>query len=240
MSWESNQGDPYFPIPSSVEAPPFEQFEHDLEQIDWGSTQLPLTQDFIIYRDFMALPSVSTVTESGTCPSTPSEFSGPSIMIASEYSIDPSQLLNDGLSFGPLPPSTTPSPVHMDAYFYPDSGTNFSSQETAPPVQQMVSPCPSPPSPEIPPQGKLDASPRSRPAKIHRCPICGHVSERKHNLKTHMETHNPNRSKPYVCHYETCRWRFTRKHDLKRHFGTKHRIRDSGNPPSDSMDIVDG
>ena len=73
------------------------------------------------------------------------------------------------------------------------------------------------------------------------CPECGHreyrfysflfileaqcfflVSARKHNLKTHMETHNPNRPKPFVCPEGDCGHPFTRKHDLKRHLESMH------------------
>ncbi|KAI9445782.1 hypothetical protein BJY52DRAFT_409895, partial [Lactarius psammicola] len=47
-------------------------------------------------------------------------------------------------------------------------------------------------------------------------------SARKHNLKTHMETHNPNRKRPYVCPEGDCGHPFTRKHDLKRHVESMH------------------
>ncbi|KAH9055720.1 hypothetical protein EDB87DRAFT_1687921 [Lactarius vividus] len=54
------------------------------------------------------------------------------------------------------------------------------------------------------------------------CPHCGHRSARKHNLKTHMETHNPNRERPFVCPEIECGQPFTRKHDLKRHLESMH------------------
>ncbi|KAI9435961.1 hypothetical protein H4582DRAFT_492432 [Lactarius indigo] len=54
------------------------------------------------------------------------------------------------------------------------------------------------------------------------CPHCGHRSARRHNLKTHMETHNPNRDRPFVCPISDCRQPFTRKHDLKRHLESMH------------------
>ncbi|KAH8999878.1 hypothetical protein EDB86DRAFT_616584 [Lactarius hatsudake] len=52
------------------------------------------------------------------------------------------------------------------------------------------------------------------------CDHCG--SARKHNLKTHMETHNPNRERPFVCPENDCGQPFTRKHDLKRHLESMH------------------
>ena len=70
------------------------------------------------------------------------------------------------------------------------------------------------------------------------CPECGHreylyfsiflythfflASARKHNLKTHMDTHNPNRKKPFVCPESDCAHPFTRRHDLKRHLESMH------------------
>ncbi|KAH9164271.1 hypothetical protein EDB89DRAFT_276253 [Lactarius sanguifluus] len=54
------------------------------------------------------------------------------------------------------------------------------------------------------------------------CDHCGHRSARKHNLKTHMETHNPNRERPFVCPENDCGQPFTRKHDLKRHLESMH------------------
>ncbi|KAH9014427.1 hypothetical protein EDB84DRAFT_1568149 [Lactarius hengduanensis] len=54
------------------------------------------------------------------------------------------------------------------------------------------------------------------------CDHCGHRSARKHNLKTHMETHNPNRERPFVCLENDCGQPFTRRHDLKRHQESMH------------------
>lgn len=43
------------------------------------------------------------------------------------------------------------------------------------------------------------------------------------NLKTHMDTHNPERAKPFVCPYSSCKRSFSRKHDLQRHRTAIHR-----------------
>ena len=43
------------------------------------------------------------------------------------------------------------------------------------------------------------------------------------NLKTHIQTHDPNRAKPYACHHKTCGRSFSRKHDLTRHLVSIHR-----------------
>lgn len=46
---------------------------------------------------------------------------------------------------------------------------------------------------------------------------------RAYNLKTHIQTHDPNRAKPYVCHHKSCGRSFSRKHDLTRHLVSIHR-----------------
>ena len=49
------------------------------------------------------------------------------------------------------------------------------------------------------------------------CEICGTSFKRSNNLKTHMQTHAPNRSQPHKCEYEECNRAFGRKTDLVRH-----------------------
>lgn len=44
------------------------------------------------------------------------------------------------------------------------------------------------------------------------------------NLKTHRETHNPNRAKPHACTFPSCGRSFSRKHDLGRHLSSIHRV----------------
>lgn len=69
----------------------------------------------------------------------------------------------------------------------------------------------------------------------HQCPNCPRAFARAFNLKTHMETHNPNRSKPYVCPHRSCARSFSRKHDLQRHRAAIHHDQNSASsvsPPS--------
>ncbi|KAI0322315.1 hypothetical protein OF83DRAFT_1167693 [Amylostereum chailletii] len=66
----------------------------------------------------------------------------------------------------------------------------------------------------------------------HQCPNCPRAFARAFNLKTHMETHNPNRSKPYVCPHRSCNRSFSRKHDLQRHRAAIHH--DQGSTSSTS------
>ena len=47
---------------------------------------------------------------------------------------------------------------------------------------------------------------------------------RQFNLKTHMQTHNPDRAKPFACTHKGCGRAFSRKHDLMRHTTSIHRV----------------
>lgn len=49
------------------------------------------------------------------------------------------------------------------------------------------------------------------------CHICGKLFARLHNLKTHMHTHNPQRTQPHQCAFPGCEARFVRRTDLVRH-----------------------
>ncbi|WVQ84026.1 hypothetical protein IAT38_006171 [Cryptococcus sp. DSM 104549] len=55
------------------------------------------------------------------------------------------------------------------------------------------------------------------PKKRHKCTICGRGFARAFNLKSHVQTHNPMRPKPYQCPHSTCKRGFSRLHDLERH-----------------------
>ncbi|WWD22079.1 hypothetical protein CI109_106568 [Kwoniella shandongensis] len=55
------------------------------------------------------------------------------------------------------------------------------------------------------------------PKKRHKCQICGRGFARAFNLKSHVQTHNPLRPKPYQCPHASCKRGFSRLHDLERH-----------------------
>jgi hypothetical protein len=61
------------------------------------------------------------------------------------------------------------------------------------------------------------------PKRKYQCPTCPRAFARAYNLKTHIQTHDPNRSKPYACHHKSCGRSFSRKHDLTRHLISIHR-----------------
>ncbi|CAE6525292.1 unnamed protein product [Rhizoctonia solani] len=60
------------------------------------------------------------------------------------------------------------------------------------------------------------------PRRKYQCPQCPRAFARQFNLKTHMATHDPNRTKPHVCHHTGCGRSFSRKHDLGRHLVSIH------------------
>ncbi|KAF7792478.1 hypothetical protein EIP86_003518 [Pleurotus ostreatoroseus] len=68
------------------------------------------------------------------------------------------------------------------------------------------------------------------PKRKYQCPTCPRAFARAYNLKTHIQTHDPNRLKPYACHHKSCGRSFSRKHDLTRHLISIHR--------SDNEDLV--
>ncbi|KIK69919.1 hypothetical protein GYMLUDRAFT_67179 [Collybiopsis luxurians FD-317 M1] len=70
---------------------------------------------------------------------------------------------------------------------------------------------------------------KGNPRRKYKCTICPRAFDRAFNLKTHLETHNPNRPKPYVCPHSACLRAFSRKHDLGRHLTSIHR-EDSSKP----------
>lgn len=55
------------------------------------------------------------------------------------------------------------------------------------------------------------------PKKRHKCDVCGRGFARAFNLKSHMATHDPDRSKPHMCPHYACKRGFSRLHDLERH-----------------------
>lgn len=55
--------------------------------------------------------------------------------------------------------------------------------------------------------------------KFYICPVqdCRREFSRRFNLRTHIRTHNPHRSRPWTCPHPGCDATFVRSHDLERH-----------------------
>ena len=67
-------------------------------------------------------------------------------------------------------------------------------------------------------QSKRRRTPRENANWV--CEICDMPFERSYNLKSHMDTHDPDRQKPFKCEYEGCYREFVRKTDLMRHISS--------------------
>ncbi|KAJ3917992.1 hypothetical protein F5877DRAFT_79437 [Lentinula edodes] len=76
--------------------------------------------------------------------------------------------------------------------------------------------------------------------KKYKCTVCTRAFDRAYNLKTHMDTHNPNRQKPYVCPHLSCHRAFSRKHDLGRHIISLHRENAGLTPVAKTIGVGNG
>lgn len=142
-------------------------------------------------------------------------------------------------SFSDYEPQTgMRAPASSASDYYPHSplatmGVKYSSNVV---VQATVSPANvssqlpshSTPSPIVASQRLVKQENVSRelskdPKRKYQCPTCPRAFARAFNLKTHIQTHDPNRAKPYACHHKTCGRSFSRKHDLTRHLVSIHR-----------------
>ncbi|KAF8343780.1 uncharacterized protein EI90DRAFT_3149341 [Cantharellus anzutake] len=75
------------------------------------------------------------------------------------------------------------------------------------------------------------------PVKRFQCPQCTKAFARQFNLKTHIATHDPSREKAFGCTFDGCGRRFSRKHDLGRHYMSIHGIKDG---KSRNIDVASG
>jgi len=134
-----------------------------------------------------------------------------------------STMLSDGPpSFGPLPPSPPFHPASAPSdYGISDPSLSLctvSPKDLILPMQQIIISVPPPAPPPV--QTAVETHGQKPPVKRFKCPFCSRTSERKFNMKTHIETHNKEVSKRFVC--GTCKRACSRKHDLLRHCHTVH------------------
>ncbi|KAF8514494.1 hypothetical protein JB92DRAFT_3082999 [Gautieria morchelliformis] len=76
------------------------------------------------------------------------------------------------------------------------------------------------------------------PRKKYKCSACPRAFARAYNLKTHLQTHDPNRLKPHTCPHRSCGRSFSRKHDLGRHLVSIHRDEPSGSLADDKQQVI--
>jgi hypothetical protein len=262
---------PFFPPLPQADAPPPESFDTEFEGLEFEGVQLP-EDPFSQFRGNTPVfisPSVFThSTESGydlaaseyslgyahSNYSMPLDIAFQNVRVSSEYggvnplqnsAYPPQAAFNDLSSFGPLPPTPSPSPPLRMGKAQSDYGPSKSRQPhfgVSPDNLSLHRQQPT--TPTVPPVLPVQVSDKQSHAghgKAHQCPNCnrGKIIEkishyplsffffaafaRAFNLKTHLETHNPERVKQYVCPHSSCKRPFSRKHDLQRHRTAIHR-----------------
>jgi|SRR6267142_2568144 len=285
---ETHKADlPFFaPLPTQADAPPPESFDNEFAELEFeGPVQLPILEDpFSTFRGntpVFASPSVfSHSTESGydlaaseysyryaqSTYSMPLDIAFHNVRVSSEYGgvdtlHDPlyPPAFNDLPSFGPLPPTPSPSPPLRVSKAQSDYGPSKSRQShfgISPDNLSLHRPQPSTPTvPAVLPVQASDKQTHTGSNRAHQCLNCGRgkchslgngltvsvvlpAFARAFNLKTHMDTHNPERVKQYVCPHSSCKRPFSRKHDLQRHRTAIHRDQTSASSAySDSSRI---
>ncbi len=194
---------PFFPPLPQADAPPPESFDNEFEGLEFeGLVQLP-EDTFSSFRGNTPVfpsPSVfSHSTESGyDLPASeysyaypPSNYSNPmpldiafqNIRVSSEYGgVDTLQnttyppAFNDLSSFGPLPPTPSPSPPLRMVKAQSDYGPSKSRQAHFGISPDNLSlPRPQPPTPTVPSVLPVQVSDKQSPAgpgKGHQCPNC--------------------------------------------------------------------
>ena len=262
ISSESADGGlPFFaPPPPPADAPSPESFDREVDEevAELDSWNFDQFDDFLFnfqnnVSAISASPSLSYSTDStfGIDSSLYSYDPSPSVL-SSPSDIESGSSVENGLytmhdavylavfSDGPLP-FLPVNPVEAQS----DYGvSDLVAPGGIPVTQQRVVPTPIPVSVRPDPEAKTTQN------KPFKCPQCSFgmafhgnfisgspflpASARKHNLKTHIGTHDKERSKRFGC--STCQSRFSRKHDLHRHRVTMHGDRMSSSSVSSISD----
>lgn len=131
----------------------------------------------------------------------------PKFSRSSSYTMDQMQPQKPfGTSLGPYgqqPSGDFKYPFDAFPSFYMDSLSLYENQQE--------------PTPELQPQHQSKRRYTTPENASCCCDICGKLFQRANNLRTHMQTHDPNRTHPHMCEYPDCGQSFARKTDLSRH-----------------------
>jgi NAD-dependent dihydropyrimidine dehydrogenase PreA subunit len=224
----------FAPDPQLAVAPPPEIFDQEVDN-DKEVEEFDLELSFKEFDDFFAtvcdtipvVPTPSVVTHSTeSAYEVSSQYS--SDFTLSEYSI-PSEIesrdsVNDGLYSTHASVYSSALSDFTQSIPAPSPAKAVAVQESTVALSAAVHVVPG------------EARKAHGPVKPFKCPHCRFcesecqdfiigsflllASARKHNLKTHIATHNKEQSKCFAC--STCGRGFTRKHDLRRHRVTIH------------------
>jgi hypothetical protein len=244
---DAMEADLFFaPDPQPAYAPSSESFDQEVDN-DKEFEELDLEFSFKQFDDFFA-----NLRDTIPVVPTPSDMTHLTESVySSQYSYDPTDYsipseteyrgsLNDGF-YG------THAPVYSAAFSNSPPPIPPPSPAKAVAVQESATVSVSAAVHMVPDEAHGPV----KPFKCLQCPFCESearilfivgsflllASARKHNLKTHVETHNKEGSKHFGCN--TCGRQFTRKHDLKRHRATMHRERTSSSVSSISKRSFD-
>ncbi|KZT06328.1 uncharacterized protein LAESUDRAFT_759508 [Laetiporus sulphureus 93-53] len=207
---------------------------HELE-MDFKRMALPAPQDE--HKVFAALPASPSMRNSPATIPTIARYSP----TTAGYS--PRGSFSD---YEPAQPHHVRIGSSAASDYYPQASIPGVNKQYNYGVGAVVSPSTVSPSlPAVPPIPVIATTPMPKkmeemqqdPKKKYQCPSCPRAFARAYNLKTHIQTHDPNRSKPYSCHHKSCGRSFSRKHDLTRHLVSIHRAESVSSGSSTSKSI---
>ncbi|CDO70246.1 hypothetical protein BN946_scf184942.g46 [Trametes cinnabarina] len=182
----------------------------------YSLTQEQLTSDQLD-MDFqrMAMPT-DDPTSFGALPSSPSMRSSPgSVPNISQYSPAFSSPRGSFSDYEPAQPQQVRLASSAASDYYPQAQVHINKYTGARVVQQQHQQQMRPPSsmsshmsgvshPSLASQRTKLESMHDDPKRKYQCPTCPRAFARAYNLKTHIQTHDPNRLKPYTCHHKSC------------------------------------
>ncbi|KAI9668037.1 MAG: hypothetical protein M1821_000857 [Bathelium mastoideum] len=174
----------------------------------YSSASYPPSETFHLER------SASIFSQPGVKMDDSLEWTGnlPSDFRGARTSVDPEIFAMPGAVYDAHRFVQSPTPAETRASSH--SAPSLGKQPRRDSVAKQTSPRLSPERPKLVPV-KRRRTPRENANWI--CEICDMPFERSYNLKSHMDTHDPDRPKPFKCEHEGCQREFVRKTDLTRH-----------------------